>query len=224
MLESLKRIGGLLSIALFGAVMGFALGVSWTTNQALGLSKFNTAQTLQIAEETLQKQYQQLQILQQQLSNAREYINQLDSVPAVVPPTNPPVKSQVPVNKPNFTGEQLMQAVNKYRREHGVPELQLHSGLCQLSSRRLGELIDLGQLDNHAGFENYFDNNEIEDLSGPSLTNVAENLASGYPSAWDTVMGWDSSPPHRTFLLADGSYKYGCGSANLGFAVLIGGF
>jgi uncharacterized protein YkwD len=194
----------------------------------VGLSNVDYVQALETAEATLREQYDQIRVYQKLLVEANSRLAELSNLPSPTPvtvvirqPTSVPVGNS---GVGNFTGEELMQAVNKYRREHGVPELQLHSGLCQLASRRLGELLNLGSLDNHAGFEAYFGSNEISDLSGPSLTNVAENLASGYPSAWDTVMGWDSSPPHRTFLLADGAYKHGCGAANQGFAVLIGGY
>lgn len=227
-IASLRRILYAMVFVSMGILAGTSMGIFWATNQALGLSKYNTAQALIAAEDTIRKQYKDLRQSQSQIESLQRQIEQLRNQP-----TPKPQKVYIPAETPAqtdnlpaeyYTGEDLMQSVNKYRREHGVPELELHSGLCQLASRRLGEILSLGELDNHAGFEAYFNQYEISELSGPSLTNVAENLASGYPSAWEAVMGWDGSPPHRTFLLADGSYKWGCGAANRNFAVLIGGF
>lgn len=226
------RLFYLLIITLIGAVAGFGIGVLWATDQAVSLNNLRTVDSLSALESIMKKQQAQLIKYQGLLIEARGKLDKINNEPTPTPvkvfvdrsPTSAPVSSAVVNGSGNFSGEDLMQAVNKYRREHGVPELQLHSGLCQLASRRLGELIDLGDLDNHAGFENYFNNHSISDLDGQAISNVAENLASGYSSAWDMVMGWDSSPPHRRFLLADGSYKYGCAAANLGFGVLEGGF
>jgi uncharacterized protein YkwD len=225
--RQMRNIVVLLFVACLGIVAGFTLGVFWSASEMSNVSNLQALNTITAAKNTIGKQNQQLQQAYQQITMLSERLQNLQIVPTTTPqqtyvPASPPSR-QTP-NQSGYTGDALMQAVNKYRREHGVPELQLHSGLCQLASRRLGELINLGDLDNHTGFEAYFNQYEISDISGPSLSNVAENLASGYNSAWEAVMGWDSSPPHRTFLLADGSYKYGCGAANLGYAVLIGGF
>jgi uncharacterized protein YkwD len=152
--------------------------------------------------------------LNQQLAKTQK---QLTGMVNSSQPTNPPVK----LTGENFTGEELWEAVNRYRREHGVPELKLQGSLCELASKRLGELIELGGLDNHEGFEKYFEDHSVDSLE---VTNVAENLASGYSGAWETVMGWDSSPAHKKFLLADGAYVWGCAAANRGLAVLIAGY
>ncbi len=226
--HQIRNVVILLGIAILGIVAGFLVGVLWATDQMAGASSLQAAQALRAADKMLKQQAQQLQDANEQISTLAAQLNSLQTdskTPAPRATTAPTPKPVAQTNSQSYyTGEDLMQAVNKYRREHGVPELQLHSGLCQLASLRLGELINLGDLDNHVGFENYFNEHEISDLSGQALTNVAENLASGYDTAWDAVMGWDSSPPHRRFLLADGSFKYGCGAANLGFAVLEGGF
>src|SRR3989344_3152098 len=225
--QQMRNIAVLLFIVTIGIVAGFTVGVLWSTNQIGTATYFQATQALSAADKTIKKQNQQLQQAYQQLTMLSEKLQTLQSAPTLAPQKiYTPAASPIPKAKTqsSYSGEDLMQAVNKYRREHGVPELQLHSGLCQLASRRLGELINLGDLDNHAGFESYFNDHQITELAGPAITNAAENLASGYATAWEAVIGWDSSPPHRTFLLADGSYKYGCSAANMGFAVLIGGF
>jgi len=222
--KHLRNVFLLLSLGVVGLVTGFGLGVVWTMEQTTGFADYNSVQALKMAEDALKAQADRLRDYQKLVSELKS-----DTVgsnkPVASKISKPVVKKKQQVSASEYySGEDLMQAVNKYRREHGVPELQLHSGLCQLASRRLGEIIDRGELDNHAGFESYFKDRDVSDLNGPAISNVAENLASGYSTAWDVVMGWDSSPPHRRFLLSDGSYKYGCGTANLDFAVLIGGF
>ena len=196
-------------IASWGSIK---LEVSWDVNQSI--------QQLVDWQSQIAARDQVIAQLADQVAELEQQVKQKPATKTVVvTPTRQPIASARP--RFDYTGEDLWQAVNKYRREHGVPELKLHSQLCQLSSYRLNQLIDLGKLDNHQGFKDYFDQKDISDWG---LSNVAENLAYGYPTAWDTVMGWDSSPPHRTFLLADGSFVYGCASANQGFAVLIAGF
>jgi len=203
-----------LSSGLLGFVLGVFVSGKWEITAGGPLVVESDYDMYQAALKTAANTVQQL----------AGQVSDLESRPPEVVVKEIPVSSpRLEYANPNatYTGEDLFQAVNRYRKEHGVPELQLHSELCQLSSHRLGEILDLGKLDNHAGFEAYFEDHKVSDMG---LSKVAENLASGYDTAEEAVMGWDSSPPHRTFLLADGSFKYGCTSANLGFAVLIGGY
>lgn len=203
-----------------GLMCGVVIGLYWA-------SQTNLSEVISVR----QKNEDLLPDYQQALNVANDVVASLSAelaytkanLPVVVATPTPTEVLDVTYINPNahFTGEDLWQAVNTYRSEHGVGELQLHPDLCQMSSHRLGELLELKKLDNHAGFEKYFEKKSVADMG---LSNVAENLASGYASAEEIVDGWDSSPPHRTFLLADNSYIYGCTSANLGFGVLIGGY
>lgn len=218
----MPKFDGLLTflMLLVGSAIGFGVGVFWAQRENLDFTPIivNNSNT-QHYKTAYHKSQDLVASLSAQLATTLAN-NQPHTVYIEVPVPSAPNAASISVS--TYTGEELWQAVNKYRIEHGVPPLSFHPDLCQLSSRRLGELLERGSLDNHAGFEKYFDEHSLEDFDNLSV--VAENLAYGYPTAWESVMGWDSSPPHRQFLLVDGSFKYGCTSANRTFAVLIAGY
>lgn len=120
---------------------------------------------------------------------------------------------------PEFTGVELFQAVNTARRAHGVGELSQKNELCTVASIRLNQQLELGKLDNHAGFNGVLDKYKDQ----LPYNRIAENLADGYNSAVETVQAWEGSPGHAV-LLKDGSFVWGCTAANHGFAVLIAAF
>lgn len=135
-----------------------------------------------------------------------------------------PAKSlpSVPRQNPTFyTGVQLWEEIQKYRREHGVPEFQQSNVLCTIASIRVNQLIELGTLDDHRGFEPLV--NEYRDKGQLTFTNVAENILSGYETPQTAVAAWDGSLGHRS-LMRDGSYVWGCAAANHGFGVLVAAF
>lgn len=129
--------------------------------------------------------------------------------------------SATPTPTSYYTGTQLWQEIQAYRRQHGVPEFQQDNVLCTIASIRVNQLLELGKLDDHNGFEPLI--NQYRDKGYLTHTNIAENILSGYPTASAAVAGWDSSLGHQA-LLKDGSYVYGCAAANSGFAVLIAAF
>ena len=159
------------------------------------------------------------------------------------PPNNPQVNTQVITDDSNdiqgavtgsvaqtsagqlpkefsYTGQDLWQAVQNYRRAHRLPEFQQSNELCTVASIRLNEQIELGRLDNHDGFsaqaDEFFDKN-------PDWRNLNENLASGFDTAVQVVeWGWDQSLGHQALIKSLESPK-ACAAANYGFAVLITG-
>jgi len=136
-----------------------------------------------------------------------------------------PQKKTTPVQTAStpsyYTGVELWQEIQKYRLEHGVPPFKQDNTLCTIASIRVNQLLELGKLDDHNGFnplvEKYRDSNQL------IHSDVAENILSGYLTAPEAVSGWDSSLGHRK-LMQDGSYVYACAAANYGFAVLIAAF
>lgn len=129
--------------------------------------------------------------------------------------TNTPVSA-----RPNFTGQELWQAVQVYRRAHNLPEFQMHPELCTVSAIRLNEQLELGKLDNHAGFQAQSD---AFFKKNPDWTGINENLAAGYETATQTVeWGWDQSLGHQA-LIKSREFPYACASASYGFSVLITG-
>lgn len=129
----------------------------------------------------------------------------------------PPTVSQQP---PSYTGEDLWEAVQNYRRAHTLKEFKQANELCTVASIRVNELLELGKLDNHDGFDaranEFFERN-------PDWSSINENLASGYSTAVQVVeWGWDQSLGHKALIQSE-EYPYACTAANQGFAVLITG-
>lgn len=121
---------------------------------------------------------------------------------------------------PTYTGEDLWQAVQNYRRAQQLPEFNQANELCTVASIRLNELLELGKLDNHDGFDaradQFFERNT-------SWTAINENLAAGYDTAVQAVeWGWDQSLGHKA-LIRSREFPYACTAASRGFSVLITG-
>lgn len=120
-----------------------------------------------------------------------------------------------------YTGVELWAEIQKYRREKGVPELRQDNTLCTLTSIRVNQLLKLGDLDDHRGFQPLVD--EYRKDGRLNFSNLGENILMGYPTPKEAVAGWDGSLGHQS-LMKDGSYVWGCASANSGFAVLIAAY
>jgi uncharacterized protein YkwD len=152
-----------------------------------------------------------------------------DPVPPVnvssITATPTPAETKKPTPTPSpisyYTGAELWQEVQQYRREHGIPEFKQDNVLCTITSIRVNQLLTLNALDDHNGFspsiERFRENGQL------THNNVAENILSGYPTATEAIKGWDSSLGHQSLML-DGSYVYACVSANSGFAVLVAAY
>jgi uncharacterized protein YkwD len=143
--------------------------------------------------------------------------------PSIQPSPSPTVFKKPPKPTPitYYTGVELWQELQEYRRQHGVPEFQKDNTLCTIASIRVNQLLDLKSLDGHDGFSPEVD--KFRDNDQLTHHNVAENILSGYPTAKEAIAGWDSSLGHQS-LMQDGSYVYACAAANSGFAVLIAAY
>ncbi len=121
---------------------------------------------------------------------------------------------------PTFTGQDLWQAVQNYRQAHNLPLFTQNNELCTVASIRVNELLELGKLDNHAGFQPQVD---AFFAAHPNWRDINENLAAGYQTAVQTVeWGWDQSLGHQA-LIQSREFPQACAAANRGFAVLITG-
>jgi len=122
--------------------------------------------------------------------------------------------------KPTFTGQDLWLAVQNYRRAQQLPIFEQSNELCTVASIRVNELLELGKLDNHDGFDaradQFFERN-------PGWTSINENIASGYETAVQVVeWGWDQSLGHQA-LIKSREFPKACAAANSGFSVLVTG-
>ncbi len=136
-------------------------------------------------------------------------------------PSEPPtVKQSTSTARPTFTGQDLWAAVQNYRKAHSLPLFEQSNELCTVASIRVNELLQLGKLDNHDGFQKRA-NEFFERNTG--WTSINENIAAGYETAVQTVeWGWDQSLGHQA-LIQSREYPKACAAANSGFSVLITG-
>lgn len=163
-----------------------------------------------------------------QLTADQKSLSQIVSAttrPATTPIPSTQVKTVVvyvtPKPAPNWGGPQLWEAVNKRRVELGVNPLQVKEEICTIASIRLNELLQLGQLDGHAGFSILATRPDIK----PTFDkyNLAEFLVSGATSAQNAVDLWENTLGHKE-LLSGGQYVWGCIYAQNGFAVAIAAY
>lgn len=122
--------------------------------------------------------------------------------------------------RPNYSGPELWEAVNKSRIEHGVQPLSQRDILCTIAAIRLAQIRELGKLDGHEGFQGVYD--KYKDRFDMPRS-VAEFLISGYPTAEQAVAGWLDTLGHKK-LITGGEYVWGCIYAADGFGVAITGF
>jgi len=114
---------------------------------------------------------------------------------------------------PQFTGQELFDAVNKYRAEHGVAELKLSQDLCNNLAQRYFDIkagIEEGVA--HKNFEDWVEDNV------PQGYHVSEDFAYGQTPA-ELLKAWEGSPGHRLSIL-DSRYKVGCSYAHEGYGVI----
>lgn len=76
----------------------------------------------------------------------------------------------------------VLNALNSYRKTHGVGELSWDNGLAQMAQQRAELFASTGHLDNHKGFNDFFNN--IDNMKQMGFLKVGENSS----------FGWDVSP------------------------------
>ena len=64
--------------------------------------------------------------------------------------------------KATWGGPEVWEAVNKRRVEFGVGQLNRKDELCTIASIRLNQLLELGKLDGHAGFQPVLDRADLK--------------------------------------------------------------
>lgn len=162
-----------------------------------------------------------------QLEQSNNNLRELISIVVLATPSSPqppPSTTQTQTSSPQpdyYTGVELWNEIQKYRQEHGVPQLKQENTLCTIASIRVNQLIELGKLDNHDGFGPLVD--QFKEDEKINYSNIGENILSGYPTAKEAVNAWDGSLGHQA-LMREGAYVWGCAAANHGFAVLIAAY
>src|SRR3989344_6328898 len=156
-------------------------------------------------------------------SNFTQLLNSsIKPPPAASNPTPAPQQKVSTAKLPNinYSGPELWTAVNQARVEHGVQSLSQKDVLCTIAAIRLNQIRDLGELDNHDGFQPTYDKYK----DSPNIpNNVSEFLISGYPTPNQAVEAWLDTLGHKK-LITGGEYVWGCVYAQEGFGVAITGF
>ncbi len=145
-------------------------------------------------------------------------------------PTQTPVPTSTPVvvalevpqvEETKVVSNSLMNAVNQWRSERGIAHMIETHELCSLVETRIDELVSLGNLDGHAGFNKY---TNASSLSAMGLSGIAENIAMGTDNPNDVVRMWENSDAHREQLLANAQMTQGCAALENKIGVLVGGY
>lgn len=118
-------------------------------------------------------------------------------------------------------GIELWEAINKRRVEFGVNPLSRRDELCTVAAIRLNQLLDLGKLDGHAGFEPLLNRDDLKSLR--EKYTISEFLIVGYPTPAASVAAWENTLGHKA-LLAGGEYVWGCVYAQNTFGVAIAAY
>ena len=121
----------------------------------------------------------------------------------------------------NWGGPELWEAVNKRRVESGVNPLSRKDELCTIASIRLNQLLELGKLDGHAGFDPLLNREDLKWIR--EKYNISEFLIVGYPTPLEAVNAWEHTLGHRA-LMAGGEYVWGCVYAQNTFGVAIAAY
>lgn len=118
-------------------------------------------------------------------------------------------------------GPELWAAVNTRRVELGVNPLSQRDELCTIAAIRLNQILDLGRLDAHAGFEPTLNREDLKWIA--EKYNISEFLVSGYETPEAAIDAWENTLGHKK-LLAGGEYVWGCIYAQNGFGVAIAAY
>lgn len=112
----------------------------------------------------------------------------------------------VPVTDTMSTRQELFDAVNSYRRSHGLNTLTSNTTICDIAQKRAQEQLDNGALDNHAGFAKYGE-------SQNEFSHLGEVLYGGQPLSGVHIVefGWDRSLTGHREALQNPSWQIGCG-------------
>lgn len=95
------------------------------------------------------------------------------------------------------TPDEILAALNSYRRNHGISNLQQDENLCHLAMRRAQEQDRISNLDAHKGLIDYMDDpNHWQELN---IRAIGENASFGYVLSGVHLIEWvfDADVEHR---------------------------
>lgn len=95
------------------------------------------------------------------------------------------------------TPEEILKALNSYRRVHGTGNLSSDENLCRLAQIRAENQEKISTLDAHKGLIEYM--NDPDHWRELNITAIGENASYGYVLSGTHLIEWifDSDPEHR---------------------------
>lgn len=126
-------------------------------------------------------------------------------------------KIALPPDPRMSTTDELFDAMNSYRRAHNVQAITKNDLLCSIARNRANEQLARGDLDNHAGFDKYAQDQE-------EFYRMGEVLFGGVQPQYGVHIveyGWDRSLTGHKEAIQNPTWNHGCGGIAGYFAVFI---
>ncbi len=125
----------------------------------------------------------------------------------------------MPADSRMSTPDELFAAINDYRKAHGVQQVQKNDLICGIAQSRANEQQTNGDLDGHAGFNKFFQNQEEFPRMGEVL------FGGGQPQLGVHIVeyGWNRSLTGHKEAISDPNWNYGCGGIAGYFATFVFG-
>lgn len=117
------------------------------------------------------------------------------------------------------TSDELFDAINNYRRGHGIALVSKSDTLCTIAGKRADEQLAIGSIDGHAGFAKYAQ----EQREFSYLTEVLFGGNQPQTGVHIVEYGWDQSLTGHREAIQDRSMTHGCGGIAGYFAAFIFG-
>lgn len=155
-------------------------------------------------------------------------VDQIIKIPTPIPPPfvwtvekqdEHITKMSLPPDVSMSTPDELFNAMNVYRQDHGISTIQKSDSLCSIAQKRADEQVANGGLDNHAGFDKFAQNQQ-------EFSRMGEVLFGGVQPQYGVHIvefGWDRSLTGHREAIQDTSWQYGCGGIAGYYAVFIFG-
>lgn len=117
------------------------------------------------------------------------------------------------------TAEELFVAINNYRLAHNTQAVHKHDTLCRIAQTRANQLLELGKLDYHQGFDLLASSQQDFNTMGEIISGGVQKQLAVHTVEW----GWGRSlTGHRESML-DRKWTHGCGGVSGLFNVFVFG-
>lgn len=120
------------------------------------------------------------------------------------------------------TSQEIFQALNSYRKQKGVGALVFDQNLASFAEKRAQTFASIGKLDGHAGFNDYF--KDQQNLKNIGFWGVGENSSFGFTMSGVHLIEWvfAADPPHDNNQLDPSWTHVGIGIKSTGVDIVFG--